>query len=356
MEHRPRLSVQIVTNNAKETIAECLRCLQQQSYKDFSVLIIDNNSSDGTSSFLRENYPKVLLLQNVKNLGLGKAHNQGLKLINSEYVLFLGQNILLASDAIEKLVSAMEKNPQMGSCGGKLLIHSERLANEFSQEDILESTGLVMKQDRSIAIRGYCEKDSGQYDTLCEVFGFGGSFVMYRRTALEGVKISIEAFHIDEYFDEEYSFFVSDIDIAWRSQLFGYKSIFIPSAVGHAMYATTEELPITMKKWNPQKSKNPLNSLLYYPSQVATIFKNESTHDLLLPLPAVAFHQFKDFSKALILRRSRFLSEIFRFGNVLPKLRAKRTFIQQKKKVNIEDIITSLYGAEKEKEMERGRV
>jgi GT2 family glycosyltransferase len=73
----------------------------RQSFRDFSVIIIDNGSDDGTVEFIRNNYPTVSVLQNFKNIGLSKANDQGIKLAKGEYVLIMNPDVILAANFLQ---------------------------------------------------------------------------------------------------------------------------------------------------------------------------------------------------------------------------------------------------------------
>ena len=84
----PKVTIQIVTWNSLKYLPFTLKSIFSQTYRDFQVLVIDNNSQDGTIDFLRQDYPEVAVFQNKKNLGFARANNQGIRLLHSPYILF----------------------------------------------------------------------------------------------------------------------------------------------------------------------------------------------------------------------------------------------------------------------------
>jgi len=119
----PKVTIQIVTWNSMKYLPTCLKAIFDQSYKDFQVLVIDNNSMDETVDFIRKNYPEVAIFQNKKNMGFAKANNQGIKLLHSPYVLLCNPDIILEPDWLEKIMTNIESGEysNIGSFGGKLL-------------------------------------------------------------------------------------------------------------------------------------------------------------------------------------------------------------------------------------------
>jgi len=75
----PRVSVNIVAWNGMKFIPELLESIFAQTFVDFSVLIVDNGSSDGAEAYVREHFPQVAFLRNARNLGFAPAHNQAIR-------------------------------------------------------------------------------------------------------------------------------------------------------------------------------------------------------------------------------------------------------------------------------------
>ena len=83
--------------------------------------------------------------------------------------------------------------------------------------------------------RGADQPDTGQFDTAGEIFGPSGAAAMYRRNALDDVALN------GQYFDEDFFAYREDADLAWRCRLFGWTSIYVPTAVAHHRRRVTPE-------------------------------------------------------------------------------------------------------------------
>lgn len=102
----------IVTYNGMKWISKCL-----ESIKPYSVILIDNNSSDGTVNFVKSNYPEIIILKQEKNLGFGQANNIGISYALKEgamFVFLLNQDAYLIGDCIECLIQIHKGNPNFG--------------------------------------------------------------------------------------------------------------------------------------------------------------------------------------------------------------------------------------------------
>ena len=232
-----KVLIQIVTWNSRFFMENCLDSVFNQTYKDFSVLIIDNASTDKTIQFIREKYSSsknLFILQNVHNLGFASAHNQGFNISQSDFILVMNPDIVLQPDFLEKLMAMMKTNRRIGSCSGKLLKmkfgNSETKVKGIKTE-IIDSTGLLVKKSGQTLDRGEGEEDKGQYDKDNDVFGLSGACVFYRRNALEDIKIPRNQGY--EYFDDDFFAYKEDVDLAWRLNLRNWRNIYIPKAIAY---------------------------------------------------------------------------------------------------------------------------
>jgi GT2 family glycosyltransferase len=106
----------VVTYDGSQWIEKCLYSLQQSSIT-LRIIVIDNNSSDNTVDFIKENYPEIYLIENKENIGFGKANNIGLKYAlqnNADYVFLLNQDAYVMPRTIEKLCQQIQQNPEYG--------------------------------------------------------------------------------------------------------------------------------------------------------------------------------------------------------------------------------------------------
>jgi GT2 family glycosyltransferase len=235
-----RVSVNIVTFNSAGDIRSCLDSLRNQCFRDFKVHIFDNASSDGTLDCLAGF--DVDVVKSSVNTGFSKAHNELIGLYPAEYVLVLNPDAVLQPAFVEEMVRGLDARPEAGSASGKLL----RMDNLT-----IDSTGIIMLRSQRHLDRGADQPDLGQFDKAEDIFGASGAAAMYRRAALETAAID------GQYFDEDFFAYREDADLAWRLQLFGWKSIYIPSAVAlHRRRVTPERRTALPRIINYHSVKN----------------------------------------------------------------------------------------------------
>lgn len=344
---KPKVIIQIVTWNSEKFLKDCLDSIFQQTFKSFSVLIIDNGSTDNSLEIVRNNYSKqkikekfnrtnnIFVFQNNKNLGFSRAHNQGFNLCQSEYVLVLNPDVILEPDFLARLVRIANKEKKFGSFGGKLLriMTGDAECGEKIKTDIIDSAGLNMLKNHHFVDRGQGEKDKGQYDRLTDVFGISGACVLYRRQALEEVKIN------DEYFDQDFFAYQEDIDLAWRLQSGGWPALYAPQARAfHYRGAGLKEKAGLFEIAKAHFRRSKMIEFLSYRNHLWLLLKNLHWSDFCRYFLWIFFYQFGkkiylSFTKPKTLFKATF-SCFSKFGKILKK----RKMVRQKAKVGAKEL------------------
>ena len=111
-----KATVIIPNYNGKKYIRGCLDSLRLQSEKDFDILVVDNDSKDGSVDIILEEYPQVRLIRNDKNYGFSYAVNVGIKASTAKYVILLNNDTVAHKDFVKELILAMERSDRIFSC------------------------------------------------------------------------------------------------------------------------------------------------------------------------------------------------------------------------------------------------
>lgn len=226
----PLVSVIIQSYNSKRYIEKCLDSLLVQNYPNFEILIIINGSEDGSAEFIRKKcarIKKISIIEPGENTFYSRGNNLGIANSRGEYIFALNQDTVLEQQFLARLVAQMEADQSLGSMTGKLLHYNYSID---SKTKILDSAGIEIFKTRRLIDRGQWERDNGQYDADREIFGPSGAAALYRASALEAVKLPKQNGEW-EYFDEDFVAYKEDADLAWRLQLAGFGSRYVPEAV-----------------------------------------------------------------------------------------------------------------------------
>jgi len=116
------LSIIIVNWNSKDVLRDCL-CSIRKNVTDveYEIIIVDNNSNDGSVEMVEAEFSECILIKNLQNLGYGKANNQGIMRAKGKYVLILNPDTVVLSGAVEEMCRFLEENHSIGACGPKIL-------------------------------------------------------------------------------------------------------------------------------------------------------------------------------------------------------------------------------------------
>ncbi len=215
-------AVIVVNWNGKAYLRVCLQSLRRQTHPDFQVIVVDNGSTDGSLEMLAQEFPEVRVEALKENMGFVVASNIGAQLAGDVDVLvMLNNDTEVEPDWLQALCAALEAHPQAGAAASKMLL--------FDRRDVLHAAGDIMAPGFFPQNRGVWEVDQGQYDDDIWVFGPCGGAAAYRREVWEALG----------GFDERLFMYLEDVDLAWRMQKAGWKTVFVPEArVYHHLSAT----------------------------------------------------------------------------------------------------------------------
>lgn len=230
-ENQPKISIIIIHYNTPQYLESCLNAILAQTYKNIEIIFIDNNSPDKSGiKLMQEKYSylkNLKIVANEENLGYAKAGNQGIKMAieaASDYIVITNPDIIYTPTYFEKIVAHMEQDKKIAAITGKVYKYD---FDRMQETNIIDTVGLFAYKNRRVIDDGQGIIDEGQFDEECEVFGVSGACPLYRREALEDVKI------FDEYFDEDFFMYKEDVDISWRFLLYGWKNLYYPKAVAY---------------------------------------------------------------------------------------------------------------------------
>ena len=219
-----QLSVIIVNYNVSHFLEQCLLSVRAAcSSIEAEVIVVDNNSVDGSVSMVREKFPEVVLIENDMNHGFSKANNQGIRISTSNYVLLLNPDTVVESDTFSKCIAFMDSHPDAGGLGvhmvdgkGRFLPESKRSlpTPAVAFHKIFGLSTLFPKSKRFGRYHlGYLDKDKTH-----EVEVLSGAFMLMRRDALQETGL----------LDETFFMYGEDIDLSYRITQAGYKNYYFP--------------------------------------------------------------------------------------------------------------------------------
>ncbi len=223
------VSVTIVTYNSGRYIKRCLESVLAQKGPQFEVIVVDNNSTDGTRDILERYEDRCTILYNDRNVGFAAAQNQAIRLARGNWVLTLNPDVLLMPYFIQALLEAGRLDNRIGTVCGKLLVMSPDF--DIDARPRVDSTGIYFTPYLRHLDRGSRQIDNGHYLKREYVFGATAAAALYRREMIDDISID------GEFFDSDFFVYREDADVAWRAQLMGWRCLYTPYARGYHVRA-----------------------------------------------------------------------------------------------------------------------
>lgn len=221
------ISIIIVSYNTRELLKNCINSIYMTyPEKDLEILVVDNASSDGSPTMLKENFRDVILIESKENLGFAKANNIAIKKAKGDYILLLNPDTIITKNSIIKCINYMDKHRDVGILGCKVVMPDGKLDLACRRSFPTPSVSFY----RMTGLSKLCPKNKlfGQYNLTYldenetyEVDSIVGAFMLTRSEIIDQVGI----------LDEDYFMYGEDIDWCYRIKQEGWKVMYYHEAV-----------------------------------------------------------------------------------------------------------------------------
>jgi O-antigen biosynthesis protein len=219
------ISIVIVNYNVREHLDACLASIfksNKDKYK-IEIFVVDNNSIDGSSIFIRNKYPSINLIDNDNNLGFAKANNIALRKVKGEYILILNPDTILEEETFNKLINFCRENKNVGAISSKLIQANGKL--DLACKRSFPSLSVALPRILGLSKIFPKSKFFGKYN-----LSFLDENKTYEVDAICGAFMFIPKFVLDRVglFDEDYFMYGEDLDLCFRIKNAGYKIVYFP--------------------------------------------------------------------------------------------------------------------------------
>ncbi len=223
-----KLSVIIVNYNHKYFPRLAVEALEKSKTGfPFEIIVVDNNSHDEESLiFLKKAHAdrRITLIQSPRNVGFGNGNNLGAKIASGQYVFFHNPDVTVEEDSLQKMVDYLERNPEIGILGPKLVYSSGRV--QASCRRHMKFSDLVLNRIPlgkmpllKKRVQNYLMEDF-DHNKIQEVDLLTGAAMLIPRALYEKVG----------GFDPRYFLFMEDFDLCREIKKAGYRVVYFPEA------------------------------------------------------------------------------------------------------------------------------
>jgi len=311
-QNSPLFSVIILFWKGGQYIQRCLDTLDQQTFRNFEVILIDNASPEPLPVGLLEQYPSlnIRFFKQERNLGFAGGNNIGASLAKGQYLALLNSDAFPKPDWLENVRVGIYKHPDC-SIASRLIMadHPDLLESEG---DIYHVSGLVWHRSYQVS---YSQADPSER----EVFSACGAAAVYPRIGFNQVG----------GFDTDYFAYSEDIDLGFRLRLAGIRCIYLPSAevlhVGSGSFGL----------------KNTQSAYYHQRNMVWTFFKDMPGLLLAIFLPLhIAVNIILAFYSLIKTRNPVYLKGKWDSLKGLGRIGQKRKSVQMHQKISTQELLS----------------
>ncbi|MEL7220386.1 MAG: glycosyltransferase, partial [Bacteroidota bacterium] len=219
-----KLTIVIVNYNVRYFLEQALLSVHKAiAGLSAEVYVVDNNSSDDSTTMVAEKFPEFYLIANKDNPGFSIANNQAINTSKGEYVLLLNPDTLVAEDTFKLCIDFMDATPEAGGLGVRMIDGAGIFLPESKRGfpspwvAFAKSFGLAGLFPKSPLFNHYHLGYLSEFKTH-EVEVLSGAFMFMRRSVLDEVGL----------LDETFFMYGEDIDLSYRIVKGGYKNYYLP--------------------------------------------------------------------------------------------------------------------------------
>jgi GT2 family glycosyltransferase len=218
-----QVSIIIVSFNTKALLDRCFAAIAASAGGlRHEIIVVDNQSRDGSVEHIRANHPGVILVESGANLGFGGANNLGFKQARGTYVVLLNSDAFLVGDALRRAHDLMERRPEIGLAGGRLIGEDgawQPSARTFPGlwNEFVTLTGLAHRKPHSrlFGTPDMTWRDQNQ-EIICD--WVPGAFMIIRKPILDSIGL----------FDPAFFLYYEEVDLCRRIRAAGHKIAYWP--------------------------------------------------------------------------------------------------------------------------------
>lgn len=209
----PLISIIIINWNGKRWLDSCFSSLYKQTFQNFEIIFVDNNSNDYSIYFVQKKYPKVIVIKNNTNLGFAEGNNIGLSKATGKYILLLNNDTHADSDFLEKFVNPFENS-------NATVMQSKIILSKKSKK--LDSCGSFWTNSGFLYHYGNGKDQKlEKYNHSMPIFSTKGASMMIRRDIIDKIGL----------FDTDFWNYYEETDFCHRCWIAGYTCYYYPDAI-----------------------------------------------------------------------------------------------------------------------------
>ena len=213
-----RISVIIVNFNARYFLKNCISSvLSSDMAGDIEIIVVDNNSTDGSCDMLDQDFPAIKYIRNSKNVGFGKANNKGAEMARGDYILILNPDTMLTETTLSEMLEFSERQNNFGAAGVQFMDGS----GKYLPESKRNFPNLKVAGAKLLGYSKYYYANHIKEDDIAEIDILTGAFMFVKKKVYDKIG----------GFDEDFFMYGEDIDLSYRVTKAGFKNFYVGKSI-----------------------------------------------------------------------------------------------------------------------------
>ena len=296
--------------NAGKLLEDCIDSILQSNYKNYEIIVVDNDSKDNSHVLCREKFPSINLIENKKNLGYCEGNNVGIRSSKGKFVIILNPDTIVDPNWIDELLLGYQKFGD-GIYQPKFLT--------IGNESVIQSTGNMIQLFGFGYSRNKGDPDENQFNKIEIIDYASGTCLLTSKKILTQLDL----------FDSFLFAYHDDLDLCWRARMQGIHSYYVPTSI---VFHPSEGFSF---KWSNFKF------FLLERNRLYCLFTHYSHSTILRFLPSLVL---VDVAVSLFYLKNGLFSEKIKASfNILKNsktIQARYNLIQKNRTINDKEIIS----------------
>tara|TARA_Y100000590_G_scaffold461931_1_gene624757 strand:+ start:1134 stop:1976 length:843 start_codon:yes stop_codon:yes gene_type:complete len=261
------VNIFVLNWNGKDFARDCIKSLNNITYLNANIILIDNGSTDHSAEKIKDEFPNVEIISTGQNLGYAAGNNYGFAHTKkeSDFTIFINNDTVVNPDFIEPLINGFDNK-------GLVMQTSPKIFYDDNPNTIWFAGGKINLFFGFIRHTGIRKVDQGQFDTISKIdYATGCCFC-----------IRTKDFKLLEMFNESYPMYAEDVDLSLRIRKMGGNIMYIPeSKIWHKVSASIGR-EYSFNKWK-RKNYSKIKLMMNYLNPILVPFA------FILSIPGILF-------------------------------------------------------------------
>ncbi len=206
---KPLVSIIILNYNAGELLINCVESILQSNFKNYEVLVVDNNSNDNSDIQCKEKFKEIILVKNFKNFGFCEGNNIGIKHAKGKFIIIINPDTIVTSNWINEFLNAYQNNGDG--------IYQPKVISLEDKKTILSTGNMIHLFGFGFA-RDKGNQNTKHLEKVEKITYSSGTCIFTTTKLLKKL----------DMFDPFLFLYHDDLDLSWRASLQKIDSFYVP--------------------------------------------------------------------------------------------------------------------------------